>query len=105
MMNYPKMVKKLKLDGEYLHQFTCFKNTSTYSPNPINDVKIDKIDKIVTSCEDFGNIISTATREQIYVTNNNNHQVYIDETKLKLKEVKRPQDKTGVTPGRPGGHN
>ncbi|KAK9713355.1 hypothetical protein RND81_06G021900 [Saponaria officinalis] len=101
MMNYPKMVEKLKLDGELLHQFTCFKNTSTYSPSPKNDVKIDKI---ITSCDDF---ISTTTSEHIYVTNNNNnnHQVYIKETKLKHKEVKRSQDRTGVTPGRPGGHN
>ncbi|KAK9713341.1 hypothetical protein RND81_06G021100 [Saponaria officinalis] len=102
MMNSPMMVKKLKLDGEFLHQFTCFKNTPTYSPSPKNNVKIDKI---VTSNDDFGDFISTTTREHIYTTNNNNHQVYVEETKLKLKGVKRSQHRTDVTPGKGGVHN
>ncbi|KAK9713339.1 hypothetical protein RND81_06G020800 [Saponaria officinalis] len=104
MMKYSKIMKILKLNGEYFHQLTCFKNTSTYSPSPKNNLIIDKI---VASNNDFiGNFISTGTREHIYVTNNNNnHQVSVEGTKLKLKGVKRPQHRTDVTPGKGGVHN
>ncbi|KAK9713344.1 hypothetical protein RND81_06G021300 [Saponaria officinalis] len=100
MMNDSKMMKKLKLNGEFLHQFSYFKNTSTYSPCQKNNVEIDKI---VTKRDDLGDFISaTTTREYIYVTNNNNRQVYVEGAKLKLKGADGSQDRTKVTPGSPG---
>ncbi|KAL9241487.1 hypothetical protein vseg_015597 [Gypsophila vaccaria] len=100
MMKYSKMMKKLGLDREFLHQYACFKSTSTYSPSPKHHT-LTMTDKIVTSIgEDFiGEIIS---REQIHVTNNNNQVYGRESTKLKLKQVKRPQPRTSVTKGNGG---
>ncbi|KAK9713347.1 hypothetical protein RND81_06G021600 [Saponaria officinalis] len=103
MMNDSKMMKKLNLNGEFLHQFSYFKNTSTYSPGLKNNVEIHKI---VTRRNDFGDFNSATTaHEHIYVTNNNNHQVYVEGAKLKFKGVNGSQDRTDVTPGPPGQNN